>query len=203
MTSSRVLLLAVVALLASCKGTERRYSGFLDDYSKLEQSKKYENTMIWLEPGIDLRPYDRLMIDPVQVKLHPDSKAAELGEKTLGEVAAAFTRILVERIEPYYTVVREPGPDVLRVRIALTDVVPLPDETKDPDVAIAGAAMEGELLDASSGRKLAAFVDRIEGSAAGQNESRKWRQVEGAFVEWSNRLLDYVDSFHEDAPQTE
>jgi len=192
-------IVLAVLLLAAC--ATQSNSGFLTDYSRLRRAPQHgENVRSWEKPDIDLRAYDRLIIDPVVVWMDPDTEAVALGPNALREIAAAFTKILRERIDPYYTVVKAPGPGALRVRIAITDVAPAPEgaPADTPKVDLGGAAMEAEIIDAMTGEQLAAVVDRKEGSAAFQDAPREWRAVEGAFIEWANGLLDYLDSYNSD-----
>ncbi|MHC4548248.1 MAG: DUF3313 domain-containing protein [Planctomycetota bacterium] len=194
----RTTSLGLVLLLVACQSGPPGRSGFLRDYSKLRREGKRPNAWVWEKPGVDLRSYDRLLIDPVAVQPLPGSDAGALGEETLGKVADAFRRIMTETIDPYYTVVSQPGPLVLRVRLAVTDVAPAEQEVEGgPDVRMGRATIEGELLDSVSGDQLAAFTEQIAGSAAGNGQvPREWRHVEGAFQEWANALLDYMDRKH-------
>jgi len=189
----RTLCLLAV-MVAACAGP--KHSGFLGDYSELKADPKYRASLSYEKPGIDLREYDRLLIDPVAIMLSEDSAAGSLGKETLQKVANAFRRIMVETIDPYYTVVTEPGPHVLRIRIAVTDVEPAPEGGQGLSVHVGSASMEAELLDSRSGERLVAVVDMIRGSHEGHKAPKEWRHVEGAFIEWSGRLLDYMDSFH-------
>jgi hypothetical protein len=190
--------LCLVLLLVGCKSGPPSQSGFLKDYSMLERSKKRAAAWVWEKPGVDMRIYDRLMFDPVEVELLEGSQAGELGKETLGKVADAFRRIMTETIDPYYSVVNKRGPYVLRVRLAVTDVAPAQEAGKGgPNVRMGQATMEGEFLDAVSGEQLAAFTEKISGSAAGKGKAPpEWRHVEGAFQEWANALLDYMDRKH-------
>jgi hypothetical protein len=177
----------ILLLLAACQSTSP--SGFLADYRKLRPNPAAKNQLTWFKPGIDLREYDQLMIDPVEVHLNPDSEAGAIGEATLQKAADAFRDIMIETIEPYYTVVTEPGPHVLRVRAALTDVQPA-----GRDVQVGTAALEAELLDPDTGARLAAVVDRISSGGSGARPPKEWRSVEGAYREWARRLLEFMDS---------
>jgi hypothetical protein len=190
--------LCLVLLLFACKSGPPSQSGFLDDYSKLKQEGKRPQAWVWEKPGVDMRTYDRLMFDPVEVKLLEGSEAGKLGKDTLQKVAEAFRRIMTETIDPYYSVVNKRGPYVLRVRLAVTDVAPTQQAVKGgPDLRMGQATMEGEFLDAVSGEQLAAFTEKISGSAAGKGKApAEWRHVEGAFQEWANALLDYMDRKH-------
>ena len=190
--------LCLVLLLVACKSGPPSQSGFLKDYSKLEQVGKRPHAWVWEKPGVDMRIYDRLMFDPVEVKLLEGSEAGKLGKETLREVADAFRRIMTETIDPYYSVVNKRGPYVLRVRLAVTDVAPAQEDIKGgPDVRMGQATMEAEFLDSASGEQLAAFTEKISASAAGKGKApSEWRHVEGAFQEWANALLDYMDRKH-------
>ncbi len=193
------LCLAPALLVAACQSAPTK-SGFLKSYSHLEANPEYKSDLVYIKPGVDMRGYHYLLIDPVQIHLASDSLAAEFGPDVLEKVAQAFTRILKETIDPYYTVVDKPGDNVLRVRLAISDVEPTGSEVVRQKPSVGTAAMEGELLDSLTGEQLAAVVDRIESSAQGaENVPELWRPVEGAFREWAQRLLDFMDSYHEPA----
>jgi uncharacterized lipoprotein YmbA len=185
----RYAAVLTAALLAAC-ASNSPYSGFLKDYSKLEPHPEREGTLIWEKADVDMRDYDRLMFDDVVLHRRPGSKT-ELTPQQIGKATAAFRDIFIETIEPYYTVVDAPAPHVLRVRIAITDVEPI-----QAGISVGSASIEGELLDAQSGERLLAIVDTIEGSKKGREAQEKWRAVEGAFHEWAERLLDYMDEVH-------
>lgn len=197
----RFLLLGTALLAAACasKGSgPKDTSGFLKDYSALRQDPKYKSDWVWVKPGADLRDYDRVLIDPVVAMPPRGSRAEALGPDVLRKVADHFTKTLKQTIDPYYSLALQPGPHVLRVRVALTDVEKATGgKPGDPDYKVGGAAMEVEIVDSTTGDRLAAAIDRIEGSSAGRDVPREWTHVEGAMVEWANRLLDYLDYHHE------
>ena len=117
------LLLAAAVVLPACASNTQRYSGFLGDYSKLTKHPDRDNTMFWEKPDTDFADYDELMIDNVVLYLNPNSEA-KLTPDQVAKGTKAFRDILVESVDPYYEVVDKPGPHVLRLRIALTDVEP-------------------------------------------------------------------------------
>lgn len=199
--SGRNLLLGAALLAAACAskgpGPEER-SGFLKDYSQLRHDKRYKSDWVWVKPDADLRVYDRVLIDPVVVTPLKGSAAGELGPNVLQRVADHFTKVLKQTIDPYYTLALRPGPNVLRVRIAITDVEKATGGAPgDPGYRVGSAAMEAEIVDSVTGERMAAAIDRIAGSQAGRDVPREWTHVEGAFAEWANRLLDYLDIYTE------
>jgi len=193
-STSLLLLLLVAALAPACKSKGPKGVGFLDDYSKLAPNEKREGSYIWLKQGSDLRKYDYLLIDPIVVMAEKGSATEALSAELKKKAADGFKDVLFETIDPFYSVVQKPGPHVLRVRIALTDLTP------DEGEGEGSATLEGELLDAASGEKLAAFISTVSGSKKGWRvKEKKWLAVEGAFIEWANALLEHMDSYHEDA----
>lgn len=190
-----VLALLVVAIAPACKSKGPKGVGFLDDYSKLEPMNRADrkDSWNWFKPGIDLRKYDYLLIDPIVVMGHMRSATEKLSPELKKKASDGFSDVLFETIDPYYNIVQRPADHVLRLRIALTDLTP------DEGEGEGSASLEAELLDARTGEKLAAFISTIDGSKGGWRAQKKWLAVEGAFIEWSKGLLEFMDSFHEDA----
>ena len=185
------LLIALTVVLVACSaaptGPERTV-GFLKDYSKLEADADRPGNWIWHKQGVDMRVYDRLIIEAVQVIPDSESTVGEYGPEKLKKAATYFHQVMVEKVDPFYTTVETPAVNVLRVKIALTDMVPASGETPG------GAAIEFEISDSITGDSLAAGVLRITGSIAGTGEVKEeWRHVDGAFQEWAAGLLDYMD----------
>ncbi|MHC4938284.1 MAG: DUF3313 domain-containing protein [Planctomycetota bacterium] len=180
--------LTSVALLVLVAGCTNKYSGFLDDkiYSQLKPGEK-PGSMFWIKEGADLRAYDYLLIEPVVCM--PD-EGSELTAEQKGKASKAFHDILVEKVDPYYPVVTKPAQHVLRVRIALTELTPT------GDMGVGAAALEVDFRDAQTNEVLCAGVSRIEGSERGKEAKREWQAVEGAFYEWADRLLEFMDSYH-------
>jgi hypothetical protein len=172
-------------------------SGFLDSYAGLRRSPSHEGSWVWMKEGLDLRVYDHLLIDPVEVILDAEGQKI-VTEEMRQKASSAFREILFDTLDPYYEVVEEAGEHVLRVRLALTDLVPTPEmEEGKPPVQTGGAELEGIFSDAVTGETLMRVVSRIEGSAQGKEAKPEWQAVEGAFYEWADRLLTFLDSFKE------
>ena len=121
---SRTSLCLLVGLVAGCASGPQNTSGFLSNYEQMGKHPERKGAWVWYRADIDLREYDRIILDKVTVVPHPGSKAAELGEETLKKVTAGFEKIFKEIVDPYYTFVKKPAPNVLWVRIAITDVLP-------------------------------------------------------------------------------
>ena len=153
--------------------------------------------MRWIE-------YQRLLIEPPVVYLHPDAGGLEGDDPRFEELARYFHERLLESVQDAYPVVDEPGPDVLRVRMAITNVMTLErarelydTEGYVPPVDVGGAAIEGEFLDSLSGTRLLAFVDtRSEARPGSVGTYATWQAARKAFDLWALRFRGWLDYVH-------
>lgn len=185
----------ITTVAASRSTASIKPSGFLDSYRGMRASPEHEGSWYWMKEDLDLRVYDHLMIEPIEVILDEDGQAV-VTEEMRGKASEAFREILHETIAPYYDIVEEPGEHVLRVRLALTDLVPEPAmEEGKPPIHHGGAELEGMFTDGVTGETLMRVVSRIEGSKEGKEASAEWQAVEGAFREWAQRMLTFFDTY--------
>ena len=117
---------ALVSVPPSLAGQLGDYQpkGFLSDYSGLKPRGGDGNAFAYRDPQADVAKYDKLMIDRIKIYLKEDAESKEIDPAALHELADYFHHAIVDAVEPAYPVVREAGPDVLRLRIAITDLVP-------------------------------------------------------------------------------
>ena len=170
----------------------------------LEPYPGHEGASFWVKPGLDLRGYDHLRFPAVRVVPASGSEVASFPDALKQRAADALKLIMLETVAPYYDVVEAPGEHVLDVRLTITDLVAAQEVAEgDPAVGVGAAALEGELVDSRTGERLLAFVDRIEGSARGTEAEAEWRPVEGAFREWADALLDFLDHWEERLAEAE
>lgn len=169
-----------------------RTSGFLADYSRLTPGK-HPGTWVWMKEGIDLRAYDNVHFDPIDLRFATGSAGAEITPEQREKVTNGFVKILTDRLTPYFPVLSAPAADTLSVRAALTDIHPSVTGTDAKEAQVGGATLEGEIRDSLTGTVYVAFVSRIEGSTRGETVKEEWRPVEGAFREWADRLLDFLE----------
>jgi hypothetical protein len=77
-TKIRVIISALT-VCALCTGIAwaggaGQYSGFLEDYPAFEPDKDRKGAMTYRKPGSDLKPYTKILIDPIEIWVAPDSK---------------------------------------------------------------------------------------------------------------------------------
>ncbi len=99
---------------------------------------KLDNTVMALAyatPDLDLRPYTKFMLDPVDIAYERDPRGAsrpgtasgnfELTPRQTERLKELFSEAIVETLtrEEGYPLVEQPGPDVLRLTVSLIDLV--------------------------------------------------------------------------------
>lgn len=189
-------------LLAGCAG-EQRQSGFLGDYSQLAPSPALEGALSYENPARPLAGYERFLIEPVRVRFAPGADGTDVDPATLAMLTGYFREEAIRALSQRYQVVARPGPGVLRLRAALTDVTkakPLLNihpASKLSGVGLGGAAMEAEAVDAVSGERVLAVVDRGRGNRLALAEGLDdWAHAKAVMSHWVQRFVKRVDAAH-------
>lgn len=208
------LLLIGSLLLGGCSAGGMKkveQSGFLGDYSQLTAGGDGQAAQVYVKAGVDFKPYTKLMFERVAVSLNPAAAKREVDPKILVEMADYYQNALLEAVKGGYEVVDMPGPDVLWVRAAITDIVPsnptantlssivpvgmvvsaAAKATTDSNMGTGEAATEVEILDSMTKERLAAAVDRRQGGKAAFRG--KWVDTQQAFDYWAKRFRERLD----------
>lgn len=227
--SVSVAAIAVLAVLAlagggGCATTTQEPgvepSGFLVDYSELRPGTGGQSLLVSFDPDANFAAYDKVLIDPVTIWMRPGSNIAALPQQDLQRLARQLRDALREQLGLEFEVVEEPGPGTLRIRSAITEVrksrvvldmvaslPPLRLLTGAGALAtgthafVGGAAIEVEIQDSETGKRLIAAVDERAGRRVLMGETSAWADVESAFEYWAEvmrerlALLRQVDSF--------
>jgi hypothetical protein len=204
LTRSSLVLLAL--LLAGACGSAPKGSGFLGDedvYASLQPSDFDSDVLVWRSPTAEPGSYDAFLVDPVAVHLNEDGRERDLDPKETDALAAHFRQQLEEQLGKGYSVVEGPGPRVMRIRAALTDVDPntvalniLP-QTVIMGFGIGGATMEAEFLDAESGARLAAVMADASGTRYKYlNGLSEWGHAQEVLDYWAEMIRERMDVLH-------
>lgn len=205
-------LALAAALLFGCATTQQsgnaQPSGFLGDYSTLAPGGEGRALLVELDEGAPWASYDRILIDPVTVWRSEESGLAEIPEDELLQLVNHLDASLRSRLAQDYTLVEEPGPGTLRLRVAITEargsrvvadtvstVIPqlrllsnLGKLASGTHAFVGRAGVEAEILDARTGARLAAAVDRRAGGKSLTGATDTWSDVKEAFDHWSEQL---------------
>jgi hypothetical protein len=157
--------------------------GFLSDYSGLAPVEGDPGAYRYVDDAVDFTKYSKLLVDRIKVWYKDDSDYKGIDPDDLKALTDYFHQAIVKAVGDDYAVVSEPGPDVLRVRIAVTDLVPNKPEASIVSLAVpfawvadagsgvakgeAGstaftgeATIEMEALDSVSSQQVGAYVDK-------------------------------------------
>lgn len=209
----RFILALVFLIVTACATTQQANdvvkSGFLDDYSILRKGAGDNEALLrYVNPIADWKKYTKVMIDPVQLWMGKSSSLRFIPR----EERIRLTLILFGKIRDGlladYRIVREPGPHVMRISVALT-------EAKSSDAAldtissilptgyvvsgakslatgtgtfVGAASVEAKITDAELGTLLAAAVDRRGGAKSLSGVTSEWDDVEESFQYWASLL---------------
>lgn len=180
-------------ILSSC--AVKSPSGFLSDFDQLDAGYGTTDAVAaYAAQGVDLKAYHSLVVDPVTTVIANPSVDPQVAE----QLAAYVDESLRAEFGKHIRIVSQPGPGVLRMRAALTDVVsgvkplgkPVTTRFASPRVSYDGklgsdaaasfvsqVAFEAELVDSSSGRRIAALVDHRLGNKREATANTSWAAV--------------------------
>jgi hypothetical protein len=120
------LLLAgsVFAKEAQKEAPKPKYSGYLSDYSKLAPDPDKSAAKRYRNPNVDIKKYNKILLDRIVVVLDKDAEYMAIDPADMMALTDYFREAIKRELGKDYPLVNEAGPDVLRVRIAITGLVP-------------------------------------------------------------------------------
>ncbi|MCP4769667.1 MAG: DUF3313 domain-containing protein [Gammaproteobacteria bacterium] len=119
-----VLIGLMLAACASSRVTsERNYSGFLDDYSMLEETELDTGGvgLIWVDPDIADKSYTKAILEPIVIYPGPKRDSDE-AKAFIKEVTTYMDAAIQAAVGDTIIITDSPGPNTVRVRFALTGV---------------------------------------------------------------------------------
>ncbi len=216
LTAKMVVVMAIgLALMISAGcASGPKHSGFLGEYTRnLQPGPEGGAKELWLKPGVNWAKYDKLMIDSVVFFVADDSEYKGIDPQFMKEMADKFNQTLIDTLKPSYPIVGEPGPDVGRIRFAITGIEQsrpvLSGITTIVPVGLAinvvkrgttgtwtgSGATSAELmaLDSTTNDVIAVAADQK--SAGFTERFTKWGSADDAFKFWAGRIKTFLDSF--------
>jgi|AntAceMinimDraft_1070359.scaffolds.fasta_scaffold04806_3 hypothetical protein len=209
-----VILSAFV--LAACGGqaglTKEQQSGFLgSDYSRLTPVQGTEDGVKiyrYKSPSFNLSDYKGVMIDPVVIYQTATAETAKNGvtEETIYQIRRDIDATLARGASQRFNVVKEPGPGVARISVAITGAEALGEGFKPRNLMPISAVMkvasdaagvnsktamivvEAKLQDSVSGRLLGEAVYTVAGDSF-RLESSSAEAFKEASVKWVQAAL--------------
>jgi hypothetical protein len=198
-------------------------SGFLgDSYSKLTPDPGNGDWLTYFKTNDALKNATAFLIQPVQVFLVPEAEKRDIDPKQLDKLSEYFTKAVTDELAAaHYTLVTQPGPGVVELRFAITNVQP---NGGKRNMAVSGAAevamygatppgvglllprlsvgsvsIEGEMVDSESGTVEMAFMTSKSGRRffSGLKAFQKWGDIDAAFRGWAKNFRKRLDKAHQ------
>jgi hypothetical protein len=197
------------------------YADLLSQPQRLHPVLNSRGASQWEVPDTELRKYDKVLLERIQVRLAGDANHQAIDPADLKVLVDDFHTAIVKALGTRYPVVTKPGPGVLRVRIMIYNLV--------PTEALAGAADDGKLgaapylgrggvamqfIDSETGEVVAEYADDRFGwkyvidttpgtvaavSAGGGGYVKSyatWGYAQQAFEVWAARFRKRMDEIH-------
>lgn len=209
-----LVALLMVLGLAGCGAKQARrveQSGFLGDYSQLTEKKQNEALYVYVNPKADCRKYSKVLLEPATLwGISEDSPLAKLETKDQDMLASRTGGMIFDAMQRAgFKITREPGPDTIRVRGAITEAtkakVMLANATAVAPYVWQAATVWGmasgkwpflgelageiEMTDSESGERLFAAVDKVTGTMGANVDPRaRWTDVRKGFDLWRERF---------------
>jgi len=215
------LLIGVLLGIGGCASTQEaksvEKSGFLGDYSMLKEGQRStfsegaEDQALWVykNPAAEWRKYKKIQLDPVTLWMsQKDSQLKDVSVEDRQRLAALLWKEIDEQLRKDYEITSQPGPDVLRIQVAITEagdsnatldtvtsIIPqtrLLTGAKGMATGVSGftgsASAELKATDAATGTILVAAVDRRGGTKSLRGVTNEWHDVEEAYRFWAEKL---------------
>jgi hypothetical protein len=208
-----VIFIGLALITSTAFAGDPKYSGFLEGYYKdLKPGPKGGAKMRWLKPGADIAKYNKFMIDSVVFYFADNSEYKGIDPQVMKDLADAFNKEIVAALKGKYKIVSEPGPDVMRIRYAITGfkqsrpalsafttIMPVGLGVSLVKKGVTGSwtgsgATSGEMmiLDSMTNEVIGVAVD--DRTAGFTERFSKWGSAEEAFKFWAGRLVMFLDS---------
>jgi Protein of unknown function (DUF3313) len=198
-------------------------SGFLGDlYPKLGPDPGNGDWLTFFKNPDALKNARTFLVEPVQIYFVPGFQKKDIDQADQDKLTNYFTKAITDALQAgHYTVATEPGPGVLVLRFAITNVeanggkvnavaagteavaahvlVPVPGASELlPRLNVGKVSIEGEMVDSASGEVQMAFMTSKSGRRffSGLKAFQKWGDIDAAFKSWAKNFRARLDLAH-------
>ena len=188
-------------------------SAFIEGDIKLQPHPELANVYRYIAPGKDLKAFDRVMFEPIEVWLHDDSPYKGVDADELKAFSDRFLEVMIEELEPRYPVVSRPGQGVAVARIAVSGIklkkkkrgllgytpvgfaVTSAMAAAGRRMSLVDATIEGEVLDGVNDERIGVLVDFSFKQGKG-NDKATWSDLEARMRLYGKRFREQLDRAH-------
>jgi len=191
------------------------FSGFFGNpsiYDQLQPGPKDGAKRRWIKSGVDPTKYQKFMVDSVVFFLADNADYKGIDPQEMKELCDAFNKEIAAALKNKYPIVAEPGPDVARLSIAITNIRPSkPGVSAVTSVIPVGlgvslvkkgatggwsgsgqTCMEIMVLDSATNEIIMLAVDQRK--AEFEDRFTKWGSAYDSFKFWSVKIVEFIDN---------
>ena len=211
------LFAAFFALAANAQSNPKKQLEDALSHDGLQQAKVKGVAMVYTRPGASLANYTKVQIDPVDVAFHKDwnpertGSRLKLSQRERDDIRNGVAKIVEEQFAKVmqakggYQVVKEAGPDVLRLRPRIANLyVTAPDTgasmSRTYSVSAGEMTLFLEMFDSETGAVMARVVDhkaaRSDVRMRMSSKVLNAGEAEAVAAEWARILRDAFDKAH-------
>ena len=197
------LFIVAICTLVGCVSSQKpATSGFLKSYPTFTKGPDGVDQR-YLKPGVDFSKYNKIMMDEVVFFFNTDADYKGIHPSEIKELSDTFHSVFVKIFGDRLT--DTPGPNVARMRLAVTDIEPSNPVTSSATTVvpvglafslvkrgatgeyagIGSASAEVEFLDSLTNERIAAGIDKHPGAKL---DISKLSPIKAAFEYWAHRL---------------
>ena len=178
---------------------KHKYSGFLDDYPRFEVNED-TGAEIWFKSNkkgvLVLKPYNKILLSPIEVWINNDASYKGINPDELKVITDYFAAAIKNELGGMYPVVAGPGPGVLHLRIAITNVKRSKSKRKwsGKSLNLYEATVEMEVLDSMTEERLVAAIDTHKTDKTKEKEDDvSWEPIREILEYWADRMRAHLD----------
>jgi hypothetical protein len=184
-------LLPLTLLLAACATpTSSGDSGFLKDYSILAPNPDVPDVQRWI--SADASQYERILVVPFVAYFHPNVAGKPINANELDDLLTRLRSQVIAALADDSLMATEPGPGVLRLEVAITDLHE--QASAGSDLGLGNANVELRATDSQTGTLLAAATQRAKLDGLEQGADGKWALAREAAKIWAQRIAAALDA---------
>ncbi len=184
-------------------------SGFFAPTPDFQPDSAGGRAWVHTRQGTDWRPYNRFIVEAVEV--WPGGGHPGMDARDLQALREYLSTALVQSLQGAMSRADEPGPGVLRMRVAITqiDATVVPHtlgtflglsaadarDVRGERLPLLRASFEAELRDGATGERVMAVVDQQVGSPPNRYQPQlRWKQLKSAVDTWTNKMSRRIDA---------
>jgi hypothetical protein len=195
-----IYLLIVSTVVIIVIGCAEKDPWFQGKYPHFKPGPEGGADLVEIKDGVDHAKYKFVIMDPVLFQYESVEQYNAIPPDIRKDLRDAFYSAFADALGNAYPIVDKPRPDALRVRVAITGMVPaIPAaDSTHPPISVGGAAMKAELLDSWTNERIGAVIDRKKGvKQKAVNYTDEWDYTREVFKFWAERLRNWLDVTHD------